>query len=68
MDARQKSVLNQIVDKEGDCLTSALCNHCPFRENCLPEFLAKETRPTRKERYEMASDTLARIGLMFDED
>ena len=67
MDDEQIKVLNNIVEKNGDCLTSALCNQCPFRRKCLPEFLQKNTRPSRKERYEMASDTLARISLLLDE-
>ena len=63
-----KSVLNKIVAKEGDCLTSTLCNLCPFRKKCLPDFLVKNTVPSRQERYEMALDMLARVELMLDED
>ena len=68
MEEKQKRVLNKIVEIEGNCLTSILCNDCPFRKKCLPEFLARKTRPTRRERYEMASDLLARVELMLDED
>ena len=64
----QKKVLNQIVEKEGNCLINSLCDNCPFRTKCLPEFLNEKTRPTRKERYEMAADLLSRIELMLDED
>jgi hypothetical protein len=67
LDNAQIKVLNNIVEKNGDCLTAYLCNECPFRKKCLPEFLHENTRPSRKERYEMASDTLARISLLLDE-
>jgi hypothetical protein len=63
-----KNVLNKIVEKEGNCLTNLLCDICPFRTKCLPEFLDKKTAPSRKERYEMAADMLARIELMLDEN
>lgn len=66
LEYKYKRVLNIIVDKEGDCLTSKLCNDCPFRAKCLPEFLDKKAIPSRKERYEMAADMLARVELMLD--
>jgi hypothetical protein len=66
LEDRYKKILIKIVEKEGDCLTNSLCDNCPFRLRCLPEFLNKKSRPTRKERYEMAADALARIDLMLD--
>jgi len=68
LEHRYKKVLNKIVEKEGNCLINLLCDICPFRTKCLPEFLDKTTVPTRKERYEMAADMLARIDLMLDEN
>jgi hypothetical protein len=68
LEHRHKKVLNKIVEKEGNCLINLLCDVCPFRTKCLPEFLDKKTVPTRKERYEMAADMLARIELMLDEN
>jgi hypothetical protein len=59
--------LIRIVEIEGNCLVSTLCDECPFRKSCLPEFLDKKKRPSRKERYEMAADTLARLDLMLDD-
>ena len=66
MKDKYKNVLIKIVEKEGNCLVNTLCDNCPFRLDCLPEFLNKKSRPTRKERYEMAADALARIDLMLD--
>jgi hypothetical protein len=67
LDDKQKAILNKIIEKEGDCLTSYLCISCPFRTKCLPEFLDRSTRPSHKERYMMAADAITRIELMLDE-
>lgn len=68
MDSKQKNVLNKIVELDGNCLSSKLCTECPFKTKCLPEFLDKKSRPTKRERYEMALDVLARVDIMGDED
>jgi len=61
-----KHTLNKIVEIEGDCLRHSLCNYCPFKATCLPDFLDMKRMPSRRERYEKAADALARAELMLD--
>lgn len=59
MEQKHKDVLQKIVDLEGHCLDKKLCEDCPFRLKCLPQFLkSPKTRPTKEERYQMALSKL----------
>lgn len=61
-----KDVLEEIVQKDGNCLESTRCRKCPFRAICLPEFL-NPTPPSQPQRLKMAQDVLAHHYLV-DED
>ena len=67
MDKKNIETLEKIVDRQGDCLDSNICQHCPFMQKCLPTFLSRTTRATKTERFEFALDALTNIALL-DED
>lgn len=62
---REREVLQEIVDRNGDCLEAARCDDCPFRKKCLPRFL--KFRFSKAHRVEMAITHLARQDLMEEE-
>ena len=62
-----KSVLEEIVTTEGNCMNSLRCRRCPFRAICLPEFLNPNTPPTSNQRLKMAQDILAHHYLIDEE-
>ena len=70
MEANNKNlnILEKIVELGGDCLDSKLCNNCPFKRRCLPQFLYKESRPTKEERFNLALDNITNITLMGEEE
>jgi hypothetical protein len=61
-----KDTLEEIVQKDGNCLDSKRCAKCPFRAICLPEFLAPVT-PSPPQRLKMAMDVLTHHYLIDDE-
>lgn len=62
-----EQILQEIVDKNGDCLSAPRCHQCPFRSMCLPEFLVP-TPPTEQERLSMAKKVLTHAALLDDEE
>jgi hypothetical protein len=61
-------ILEKVIDLGGDCLDAQLCKKCPFKRKCLPNFLQeKQQRPTQKERFNLALDTITNISLLEDE-
>lgn len=62
-------VLEEIVKLEGDCLKRERCEKCPFRTQCLPEFLVTpKLPPTKNQRLQMALDSIARNIVLGDEE
>jgi len=59
--------IQEIVDKDGDCLDSKRCCRCPFRAKCLPEFLNPDV-PSKTQRLEYAINVLAFHSLLDDSD
>jgi len=59
-------ILQEIVDKSGDCLDTKRCQACPFRSTCLPQFLNKPL--SHNERLAKALATLTHYSLLGDED
>lgn len=69
MNEKHISILEAIVELKGDCLDAHLCKQCPFKKQCLPNFLQdKQKRPTQKERFNLALDTITNISLLGDQD
>lgn len=61
-------ILEEIVNKEGNCLDGRRCGLCPFRRQCLPEFLKDpKNPPTKNQRFQMALDVIVNDVLMEDE-
>jgi hypothetical protein len=58
-----KEVLEEIIEKEGDCLEQGMCQKCPFRSMCLPEFVYVDP-PTKNQRFTMALDVITHNTLM----
>jgi len=59
--------LEEIVGLDGDCLDGGTrCKKCPFRSQCLPEFLYPKP-PSKKERLRMSLDVLTYNSLMEEE-
>lgn len=56
-------ILEEIVEKEGKCMSSTRCQRCPFRAMCLPEFLYPN-KPTSNQRFNMAMDILVHNSLI----
>lgn len=63
---KDESILEEIIDLQGNCLERARCVNCPFRSLCLPEFLYPDP-PTQNQRMKLAYDVLAHNSLL-DED
>lgn len=61
-----KDTLEEIVQVNGECLNSKRCQLCPFRVNCLPEFL-NPVPPSEPQRLKMAQDILTHYYLIDDE-
>ena len=61
-----KNVLEEIVKTDGKCMDSKRCQRCPFRVNCLPEFL-NPVPPSQPQRLKMAQDILVHHYLIDDE-
>jgi len=61
-----KKILQEIVDVDGRCLDGIRCQNCPFRSNCLPDFLIPRY-PTEEQRLRIAIDVLTH-HLLIDED
>ena len=59
-------ILQEIIDLKGHCLFSTRCVECPFRSNCLPEFL-NTVPPTQSQRMNMALDVIAYQELLGDD-
>lgn len=60
------SILEKIVDLEGNCMDSMRCGKCPFRSLCLPDFL-NPVPPTTQQRAKMAIDVLTHHSLMGED-
>ena len=61
-----KDVLEEIVKSDGQCMNSKRCPRCPFRAQCLAEFL-NPTPPSQPQRLKMAIDVLTH-HYIIDED
>lgn len=61
-----KAVLDQIVELNGDCLDSARCKDCPFKNKCLVEFGSKRP-PSKKTRLVTALDKIT-VDALLNED
>jgi hypothetical protein len=66
LSTEDQRVLQEIVDKEGNCLDSKRCIRCPFRAKCLPEFLDPNP-PSQPQRLRMAMGVLTH-HLLIEED
>jgi hypothetical protein len=70
MEANNKNLqtLEKIVELKGDCLDSKLCNQCPFKSKCLPQFLNFKNRPTKEERFNLALDNIVNTTIMEEDE
>jgi len=59
------NIIDEIIDLDGDCLSSVRCQSCPFKKNCLLEFL--RDKPHKLKRKRIALNNAFRISVM-DED
>jgi len=59
-------VLEKIVRLKGNCLSVLICTHCPFKKECLPSFLDKESRFSQKKRFNIALSALANAAILDD--
>lgn len=59
-------ILEDIVSSNGNCLKESRCKKCPFRSQCLPEFLYPNP-PSKQERLRMSLDVLTYNSLMEEE-
>jgi len=60
-------LLEEILEKRGNCLDSPMCKRCPFKRKCLPTFLRKTTRATKAERMSLALEVLTNAALLDEE-
>ena len=60
---KDQQALERIVELQGNCLRDDMCQRCPFRSMCLPEFLNVEP-PTKKQRMDIAFNVLAHNVLL----
>jgi len=58
-----EKTLEEIVSVDGKCMNSTRCIICPFKSQCLPEFLNPKP-PTQNQRLEMALDVLTHNALI----
>jgi hypothetical protein len=61
------TILEQIVNLDGECMDSQRCKLCPFRVMCLPEFL-NPTPPTTSQRAKMALDVMTHHALVDESE
>lgn len=67
--SQEDSVLDKIVELQGDCLDAKLCRACPFASTCLPDFIRDvSSRPSKEQRLQMALDLITRKVLFDDDD
>lgn len=66
LDSDDQKTLQEIVEKEGNCLDSKRCRVCPFRAQCLPEFLYPNP-PSQPQRLKMALKVLTHHFLIDQE-
>ena len=59
-------ILEEISGLGGNCMMSTRCAACPFRSQCLPEFLNSVT-PTTSQRAKMATDILTHHALIGED-
>lgn len=62
----ETSILEKIVELDGDCLRADICRVCPFRSDCLPNFLMVSTRYSKMERVDKAMVVMMRTEIMGD--
>lgn len=62
-----RSILDSIVEMEGDCLIDELCRRCPFKDQCHRQWLLRNRFPTRSQRLKMAVDAIAARELLNDD-
>jgi hypothetical protein len=60
------SILEQIIEKNGNCMLYSRCTACPFRALCLPEFL-NPIPPSAQQRKNMAIDILAHHSIIGED-
>ena len=68
MNSKKTQILEKIIDLQGDCLEAALCEDCPFKSKCLPQFLDYKSKPSKEERFNLAMDTIVNVTLLEDTD
>lgn len=67
LNSKDATILQEIVDLDGNCMDSRRCQVCPFRAMCLPEFLHTNP-PTPNERAKMALDVIMHHVLADEEE
>jgi hypothetical protein len=62
MEDKQKKILEKIISLGGDCLDHKLCEGCPFRTKCLPEFVTGKPM-SKSQRLFAALDSVTHEAL-----
>ena len=60
------AILEEIMEKKGNCLLASRCKVCPFRNACLPEFATETGQLTHQQRYNLAFDVITEVAVMDD--
>lgn len=66
LNASDKDTLEEIIRREGKCLDAKLCERCPFRSWCLPDFL-NPNPPSPPQRLQKAVDVITHHCLIDSE-
>ena len=68
---KHQDVLQEIIELKGSCLDAPRCLACPFKKECLPEFVkgeggAKLSKPQRMNKAVDLLTNLELIGEIYD--
>ena len=69
MNDSEKQILEDILEKEGDCLDWKNCVRCPFKSKCLLNVITQpKSMYTKRERVNLALNKLTNEILLDDKE
>lgn len=67
MREEQRHIVEEIVERDGDCFHWSMCGNCPFNKVCLfDNAIQSKSMLTKQQRVKLALDTLARLDIFGD--
>ena len=65
----ESKILEEILEKDGDCLNWKMCARCPFASKCLTKNINEpKSLLSRKERVNLALDRISNFYILEDNE